>query len=406
MKILIITSLYPDGLPERTTNAIHDLVRFWVEKHEVVCFKENWWSITLNNKKRKQKIEIKQNIREDFKNLFIPRYSSKEEVKIYRFTQIADPFFQYGIKFFGKILSRIMAFRMNLVLKRIKYNPDIVISHLPVGTVNNYISYLKVSCPKIAVLHSGDYRKLCINSQESKKQIELLNKNFMGVYSRNLKLYEQLAKSKCLYNLKSEIIDSGVPRCKCSKERVWNNWNKRRIKILYVGDLIKRKGVDIIIESIYALYQNFSISLDIVGSGGEEEFLKKLVQDKGLKDNICFVGSVPRDKVYTYMQEADIFVMPSNNETLGLVYLEAMANGCITIGSKNEGIDGIIKNNINGFLVEALNKKSLTSALRTILMLGDDQAKEISAEAIKTANIYNEEDMSNKYLKIIEGYIR
>ena len=49
------------------------------------------------------------------------------------------------------------------------------------------------------------------------------------------------------------------------------------------------------------------------------------------------------------MEESDVFAMVSSPETFGLVYIEAMAKGCVTIGSKGEGIDGVIVNNENGF---------------------------------------------------------
>ena len=45
----------------------------------------------------------------------------------------------------------------------------------------------------------------------------------------------------------------------------------------------------------------------------------------------------------------NVWIMISKNETFGLVYLEAMARGCITIGSRNQGIDGVINHGVNGF---------------------------------------------------------
>ena len=49
------------------------------------------------------------------------------------------------------------------------------------------------------------------------------------------------------------------------------------------------------------------------------------------------------------MKNADIFALPSVNETFGMVYLEAMACGCITVCTENDGVAGIIKNGKNGF---------------------------------------------------------
>ncbi len=51
MKILIITELYPDDSPVKTTNAVHDLARFWTDEHEVVCVKEEWLTLSLSKEK-------------------------------------------------------------------------------------------------------------------------------------------------------------------------------------------------------------------------------------------------------------------------------------------------------------------------------------------------------------------
>lgn len=101
------------------------------------------------------------------------------------------------------------------------------------------------------------------------------------------------------------------------------------------------------------------------------------------------------------MQNSDIFCMPSQNETLGLVYLEAMSKGCITIGTQNEGIDGIIVDHKNGFLVEP-NEASLSKTLKQIFDMKEEELVKISDEAIKTAKIYTEKNMSKKYFNLIK----
>lgn len=71
---------------------------------------------------------------------------------------------------------------------------------------------------------------------------------------------------------------------------------------------------------------------------------------KSLDKNVTFTGHLPQHEVYEKMRQSDIFVLPSVGETFGMVYLEAMASGCIVVGTKDDGIDGIIKDGENGFL--------------------------------------------------------
>ena len=95
-------------------------------------------------------------------------------------------------------------------------------------------------------------------------------------------------------------------------------------------------------------YNNFVINF--IGEGKEMENLKALTSKYSLYDHVHFWGRIPREQVIRIMNETDCFIMVSKFETFGLVYLEAMAKGCITIASKNEGMDGIIRNGENGFL--------------------------------------------------------
>ena len=103
-----------------------------------------------------------------------------------------------------------------------------------------------------------------------------------------------------------------------------------------------------------------------MGSGDEISQIKNLSKSLHIEDHVSITSKVPRDEVLNFLDNSECMIMISSNETFGLVYLEAMARGCITIGSKNEGIDGIIKNGINGFLCEAGNVQQLSEIIKQI----------------------------------------
>ena len=102
------------------------------------------------------------------------------------------------------------------------------------------------------------------------------------------------------------------------------------------------------------------------------------------------------------MREADVFVMVSSPETFGLVYIEAMAQGCITIGSLNEGIDGIIENRKNGFLVSAADVNELTSCFKEIYSMGHEQKKNIITSAYRDASKMTDSCMAEAYFTLNE----
>ena len=102
------------------------------------------------------------------------------------------------------------------------------------------------------------------------------------------------------------------------------------------------------------------------------------------------------------MFDSDVFVMVSENETLGLVYLEAMAQGCIPIGSRGEGIDGIIVSGQNGYLVNPNKENDLRSILLEISNLSYNEKANMARQAYDTARIMTSYNMAKKYINCIQ----
>ncbi len=142
--------------------------------------------------------------------------------------------------------------------------------------------------------------------------------------------------------------------------------------------------------------------MEIIGSGEEEATLKDLCKQLKIEQKVVFTGRIPRELVISHMRDADLFVMVSTNETLGLVYLEAMAQGCITIGTQGEGIDGVIIDGINGYLVEPLKEESLLEKMLHIKSLDILERKKILINGYNTAVKMTDENMALDYLDKIK----
>ena len=91
-------------------------------------------------------------------------------------------------------------------------------------------------------------------------------------------------------------------------------------------------------------------------------------------------------------------VMISRGEAYGLVYLEAMARGCITIASRHEGFDGVIVDGENGFLCEAGNAEELAIIIMRINAMTADERQAISDRAIETAKRLTDEKAARLYI--------
>jgi glycosyltransferase involved in cell wall biosynthesis len=135
------------------------------------------------------------------------------------------------------------------------------------------------------------------------------------------------------------------------------------LKFLYVGQLIKRKGLNSAIES-FSKISNNNWKLTIVGSGADENLLKELVTQYHLKDKIKFAGYKQKDEIIDYYSDADVFLMPSYLEVWGLVLNEALASGLFCLSSKYAGATfDLIQEGKNGYIVDPKDVSDLAGKI-------------------------------------------
>ena len=122
--------------------------------------------------------------------------------------------------------------------------------------------------------------------------------------------------------------------------------------IIQVGFLQSRKKADVTIRALAKLRESYpGAALELIGTGSAQERFQKLSQDLGVGDAVQFRGYLTNPETLSAMSRSRFFVMASVDEGFGLVYAEAMASGCITIGTEGEGIADLIVSGENGFLV-------------------------------------------------------
>ncbi len=192
---------------------------------------------------------------------------------------------------------------------------------------------------------------------------------------------------------------SGIP-AKYLVEENKHSFDKPLQKFLYIGDLMERKYPITLLEAIPQAVEDYSIQF--VGEGGEREKLENYIAVHNMGERVQLVGKVPRDKVTDYLDESDCFIMVSRREAYGLVYLEAMARGCIAIASRDEGFDGVIVDSENGFLCEAGNAGELAQIIQRINRMTPAQRKAISNNGLATARRMTDYEMAKVYVNHLE----
>jgi phosphatidylinositol alpha-1,6-mannosyltransferase len=148
---------------------------------------------------------------------------------------------------------------------------------------------------------------------------------------------------------------------------------RNRFTILFVGRLVKRKGMADLIDALRLLLNDFpDARLEIVGDGPEKGQLERLVSDLGLVDSVIFFGSLRGDPLSERYRNCDVFAMPSRTleddvEGFGTVFLEAGLFGKPSIGTFSGGIPEAVIDGGTGILVSEGDVGGLAQALRRLM---------------------------------------
>jgi D-inositol-3-phosphate glycosyltransferase len=140
--------------------------------------------------------------------------------------------------------------------------------------------------------------------------------------------------------------------------------------ILCVGRLDDpRKNIDLLLEAyaILPVELKSTVRLVLAGSAGPGPVVWERVKELGLAGRVDFVDSPDADALVRLYQSASVFALPSDEEGLGVVILEAMACGIPVVSTRSGGPDGIITDGQDGYLVELDDANAMADRLTRLL---------------------------------------
>jgi glycosyltransferase involved in cell wall biosynthesis len=176
----------------------------------------------------------------------------------------------------------------------------------------------------------------------------------------------------------------------------------KTIRLLSVGYLEERKGLQYIIPIIHKLQNNgIHVSLDIVGTGSYEKELKTLALKK---DHIIFWGHVPYDQLHTHYSQADIFILPTKKDVWGLVVNEAMMFGLPIITTTSAGCHLDLVNKNNGLVYELGEELKVELFIKKIINNKID-IKEFGLNSKAVIAPFNTQNTSNAFISAIESQL-
>lgn len=277
------------------------------------------------------------------------------------------------------------------------FEPDIIVGHFPNPQIE-VVGLLKViySTATTAIVMHGDVE--LAKKVYGERLVPLAQKIDIWGY-RNKSVQEQFERT-VMKTPKAFICYSGIPEDYITEINA-HTFEDKNLKFVYVGEMIERKYPVAVLDALTKAFPEGNYQMTYVGAGQLLENINARIGAEGLQQ-VKALGKIPRESIKEQYDKADCMVMISKGEAYGLVYLEAMARGCITIASRNEGFDGIIINGENGFLCQAGDANELAQIMRKIESMSREEKVEMSERAIRTACALTDFKAAEMYINDIE----
>lgn len=168
--------------------------------------------------------------------------------------------------------------------------------------------------------------------------------------------------------------------------------------LLFVGRLTRQKGVDVLLRALAILPA--TLTLDIVGDGEERTALEALASSLGIGDRVRWHGAKPTGELASFYRRAAALVVPSVEEGLGLVAVEAQLCETPVVAFASGGMVDVVRGGESGVLVEQRTPGALASAIETLLD-SPDRGKALGrAAAARARSCFSPDRVARRYVDI------
>ena len=305
----------------------------------------------------------------------------------------------------GRSTGRLAAFKLlgwgpDFVNRIVRAKPDLIHAHFAVDAVDMLPLAHQLNIPLIVTLHGYD--------------VTFTDAAFraLGAEGRNYLLKrKRLFREADLFLPVSEFIHlrglhAGLPSKRCRVHYLGVNLKKlpqtnrlRENTVLYVGRLVEKKGLNLLIEAMALAGANEDgYTLRVIGDGPMRDAFLEQAHQK-LK-NFDYLGAQPHQRVVFELSRARIFSVPSvpsssgDNEGLPISHLEASAMGVPVVSSAQGGILEAVVDEETGLLSSAGNIEALAANLRRLFASPELCERLGRAGRVRVAAIFNEREQA------------
>ncbi len=301
--------------------------------------------------------------------------------------------FIYLIKNIFLIINKIKSYETDVIISR-AWNSNFISIIVSIITRKPVVVFLSGSIDLSGSSSVKRFIQSCLINKAAKiiSVSEKSKKNCMkwlNVPEEKIKIIYNGVDTDLLNKLANEPVD--IPE----------ELNQDSFKIVFVGRLIHRKGLDVLLNAIAKMNGNRNnVTLSIIGSGPEQEKYQQQADTLNIRNKVFFLGE--KSNPFPYIKYGDIFVMPSRSEGFPNVLLEAMALKKPVISSDCESGPNEILNDKNGILFPVGDSALLKQAIEEFLdypNLKKEYAEKAYQTVISKFNL-------NHQLKVLEDELK
>ncbi|MBS6041958.1 MAG: glycosyltransferase family 4 protein [Clostridium baratii] len=321
-----------------------------------------------------------------------------------------------GVKFvnipnFKEIKNIHQIFTAKKIINREIKNCDVVIARLPssIGSLSvkfakkNKKAYLieMVACPwdalwnhslKGKIVAPFMYYKTKRNVKKAPYVIYVTNKFLQSRYPTSGKMIG--CSDVQLPSLDDEILSKRL-------NKINNMSNDMRIIIGTTAAInVRYKGQEYVIKAISRLNkEGYNFEYHLAG-GGDNNYLKSIADKYDVSDKVKFLGSIPHDKVFDYLDNIDLYIQPSRQEGLPRALVEAMSRGCPSLGSTTGGIPELLNDKF------IFNNGKINEICNILKKIDNKTMLEEAKRSFEKAKEYDKNELDKKSNKFYEEFIK
>jgi glycosyltransferase involved in cell wall biosynthesis len=282
------------------------------------------------------------------------------------------------------------------VRARRAFEPDVIHAHwwFPNGLVGTWTARMSDK-PLVTTLHGTDVRLA--------RSVAFSRPGFRHVLQHSAAV---TAVSQFLADEAQKVVSTSAPQVAPMPVATdlfspSSNGGRQRDRLLFVGRLNAQKGIELLIRALAVATSR--PSLDVVGDGPDAERLKQLAGELEVADRIRWIGALPQQQLTEYYRSATALVVPSVNEGLGLVAVEAQLCETPVIAFDSGGLSDVVSNQRTGILVDDISASALASAIDALLASPDRGAALGAAGRLHALATFAPESVARRYATIYKS---